>query len=48
MEKAYDRLDDRPAEVQDLERAFEQRERQDQLQREFEELKRRLGEEETP
>lgn len=48
MEQAYDRLDDRPAEVQDLERAFEQRDRQDQLQREFDDLKRRLGEEETP
>lgn len=48
MEKAYDRLDDRPAEVQDLQRAFEERERQDQLQKEFDDLKRRLDEEGTP
>jgi phage shock protein A len=44
MEQAFDRLDDRPPEAQDLERKFEERDRQEQLQKEFDELKRRLGE----
>ena len=43
MEQALDRLDDRPAEVVDLQRQFEERDRQEHLQKEFDELKRRLG-----
>jgi phage shock protein A len=44
LEEAYDRLGDRAPEARDLEREFEERDRQDKLQREFEELKRRLDE----
>ena len=44
MEQAYDRLGDRAPEAHDLEQQFEERDRQEQLQREFDELKRRLGE----
>jgi len=44
MEEALDRLDDRPAEVQDLEQAFDEKDRQERLQKEFDELKRRLDE----
>ena len=43
MEQAFDRLDDRAPEAQDLQRQFEERDRQEQLQKEFDELKRRLG-----
>jgi phage shock protein A len=44
MEQAYDRLGDRAPEAHDLEQQFEERDRQEQLQREFDELKRRLEE----
>jgi phage shock protein A len=44
MEQAYDRLGDRAPETRDLEHEFDERDRQEQLQREFDELKKRLGE----
>ena len=42
MEQAFDRLEDRAPDVQDLERQFEERNRQEHLQKEFDALKRRL------
>jgi phage shock protein A len=42
MSKAYDRLDDRDPDAAELERQFQQAERQQQLAREFEELKSRV------
>ncbi len=43
MEQAFDRLDDRAPDAVDLKRQFDERDRQEQLQKEFVELKRRLG-----
>lgn len=45
MSEAYDRLDDRDPAAEDLQRQFEERDRQDRLQQELDELKRRVGEE---
>ena len=48
MEQAYDRLGDRAPETPSLEHEFDERDRQEQLQRgEFDELKKRLGENES-
>lgn len=42
MEEAYQRLDDKDPRAQDLERQFAEREQQARLQKEFDELKRRV------
>jgi len=42
MEQAYHRLDDRDPSAEELQRQFEERERQEKLQKELDELKRRL------
>lgn len=45
MEQAYDRLEGRDPNAEELARQFEEQERKDALQKEFDELKRRLDEE---
>jgi len=42
MEQAYDRLDDRDPSAEELQRQFEERERQEKLQKELDELRQRL------
>lgn len=44
MSEAYDRLEGRDPDAAELERKFEEDERRDRVQREFEELRRRVGE----
>ena len=43
MTEAYDRLDGRDPDAEELKRKFEQEERKGQMEREFEELKRRVA-----
>jgi phage shock protein A len=42
LEQAYDRMEGRDPETEDLKRQFEQKEHKERLQREFDELKQRL------
>ena len=42
MSEAYDRLDDRDPDAQELERQFAEQDRQERMQREFDELKKRM------
>jgi phage shock protein A len=44
MEEAYARLDDRDPKAQELQRQFEEQEQRERLQKEFEQLKRRVEE----
>ena len=43
MSEAYDRLEGRDPDAEELERQFKDRERKDQLEKEFKDLKKRVS-----